>query len=92
MRSSSEACSGVRPLSGGSAAAELLRRAQGGSAVAAEDPNALAEAVLELSRDRERLQRMGENGRRFTLEHHDRATLAKGLWQELQPLLRNEQP
>jgi glycosyltransferase involved in cell wall biosynthesis len=47
-------------------AAELVGRAQAGVVCAPEDPEGLAERIIELRRSpRERLEQMGENGRQF---------------------------
>lgn len=47
----------------------LIEKEKMGVCVAPDDPDALVQAVLELSRQREGLQRMGTNGRAYILEH-----------------------
>ncbi|HYG86200.1 MAG TPA: glycosyltransferase family 4 protein [Azospirillum sp.] len=56
---------------------DLVTEAQCGTTVPPEDPKAFANAILRLSRmpPAERT-RLGENGRRFVLEHHDYRILA----------------
>lgn len=54
----------------------LARDVGCGLCVPPEDPRALADAVLELSRDRELGRRMGEKGRAHVVEHFSRAPIA----------------
>jgi glycosyltransferase involved in cell wall biosynthesis len=55
-----------------------------GIEVAAEDPQAIVDAVLYLKKlTAAERQKMGENGRDYALEHHDYAKLAKKLEQAL---------
>lgn len=63
-------------------AAELVRRAGAGIAVAPEDAEALASALVELGSDPERLRAYGEAGRRFVLAAHDRGPMIDR-WAEL---------
>jgi glycosyltransferase involved in cell wall biosynthesis len=51
---------------------ELVKRARAGIFVNPGDPEGLADAIVSASLDRERLSRMGANGRRFVREHFDR--------------------
>jgi colanic acid biosynthesis glycosyl transferase WcaI len=55
-----------------SQAANCVRRAGSGIAVAAEQPSALAEAVLKLKQDRPLAEKLGSQGRRFVVENCDR--------------------
>jgi glycosyltransferase involved in cell wall biosynthesis len=69
----------ARPIVASAPAGELTRmveRAGCGVAVPAEDGAALAGAIRALAADREGARRMGERGRRYALDHYDRATLA----------------
>jgi colanic acid biosynthesis glycosyl transferase WcaI len=54
----------------------LLERSGCGVRVPPEDPQALAEALIGLSRDREAGRRMGERGRLWAESRHSRATAA----------------
>jgi colanic acid biosynthesis glycosyl transferase WcaI len=59
-----------------------VRRARAGVVVTPEDPRALADAVLGLGRDPAERGRLGEQGRRYAIEHLQRpAVLAR--WAEL---------
>jgi glycosyltransferase involved in cell wall biosynthesis len=69
----------ARPIVASAPAGELTRmveRAGCGVAVPPEDGAALADAIRALAGDREGARRMGEQGRAYALEHHDRAALA----------------
>jgi glycosyltransferase involved in cell wall biosynthesis len=57
-------------------AAALVREADGGICFTPEDDEALAAAAERLAADPEEARRLGENGRRYVLEHFDRRTLA----------------
>lgn len=57
-------------------AGEILRAA-GALVVEPEHPQVLAEAFLNLARDRERRLRMGAQGRAYVQEHYDRSVLAR---------------
>jgi glycosyltransferase involved in cell wall biosynthesis len=68
-----------RPIVASAPAGELTRmveRAGCGLAVPPEDGPALAGALRRLASDREAARRMGESGRRYALDHYDRAALA----------------
>lgn len=52
--------------------ARVLRRSNGGVVVPPEDPEALAQAILPLSRDRSLAAHLGSEGRRFVEEHFSR--------------------
>ncbi|HIK26490.1 MAG: glycosyltransferase family 4 protein [Oscillatoriaceae bacterium SKW80] len=56
------------PATGTAAAA--VKASGGGCVVAPEDPNALAEAILELYKHPERAEALGQQGRRFAVEHY----------------------
>jgi glycosyltransferase involved in cell wall biosynthesis len=69
----------ARPIVASAPAGELTRmveRAGCGLAVPPEDGPALAGALRRLASDREGARRMGESGRRYALDHYDRAALA----------------
>jgi glycosyltransferase involved in cell wall biosynthesis len=59
-------------------ARELVEKAQAGIAVNAEDPEALANAILQLDDDPNRMKTLGRNGRRYVMEHYDRQKIAEG--------------
>jgi glycosyltransferase involved in cell wall biosynthesis len=68
-----------RPIVASAPAGELTRmveRAGCGVAVPPEDGAALARAIRSLAADRGGARRMGERGRRYALDHYDRAVLA----------------
>jgi glycosyltransferase involved in cell wall biosynthesis len=48
---------------------ELLKQSDGGKSVPPEDPEALAQAVIDLMKDRDRLAAWGKNNRRYVEEH-----------------------
>lgn len=58
-------------------AAELIRNSKCGSVVPPEDPVALAEAVLAMMQDREKLPEWGQNGLEFVKNQFDSATQVK---------------
>jgi glycosyltransferase involved in cell wall biosynthesis len=69
----------ARPIVAAAPAGELTRmveRAGCGVAVPPEDGPALAGALRALASDPEGARRMGESGRRYALDHYDRAALA----------------
>ena len=61
----------------------LAEKAAAGVYVEPENPQGLAEAICELAADRARCRRLGESGRRFALEHFDRAAIAAKFEQKL---------
>ncbi|MCC6739670.1 MAG: glycosyltransferase family 4 protein [Planctomycetia bacterium] len=61
----------------GGEARRLVEEAGAGLYVPPEDPAALAGAVAACAADREALAARGRSGRRFVLEHYDRAVLAE---------------
>jgi glycosyltransferase involved in cell wall biosynthesis len=58
-------------------ARELVETAQAGIPIDAENPEALANAILDLHRDRNRRKAFGVNGRRYVIEHYDRRKIAR---------------
>ena len=69
----------ARPIVAAAPRGELTRmveRAACGVAVPPEDGAAMAGAIRALAADRPTARRMGESGRRYALEHYDRAALA----------------
>ena len=64
--------------------ADLLQTAQAGICIEPENVDQLVACVLELSRDTERCQRLGRNGRKFVMEHFDRIVLARKLASEVE--------
>jgi glycosyltransferase involved in cell wall biosynthesis len=58
-------------------AAEILERSRAAIVVEPEAGDAIAAAVAELHRDAARGRAMGEQGRRFVVEHYSRASLAE---------------
>jgi glycosyltransferase involved in cell wall biosynthesis len=60
-------------------AAEVVRRADAGVVVPPEDPEALAQAILELKGNPEQCLTYGQNGRAFVTAHYSRQALAKQL-------------
>jgi glycosyltransferase involved in cell wall biosynthesis len=64
-------------LSGEGKSAELVNEAKAGISVAPESPVALAQAISDLSRDEALRKNMGENGRRYVVEHYSRKVWAE---------------
>lgn len=60
-------------------ARRALEAAQGGLYVPPEDPNALAEAIRALAAQPDRGRTLGQNGRRYTEQHHSRQAQARTL-------------
>ncbi len=60
-------------------ARRMLERADAGLFVEPENAEQMAQAILRLSGERERLRRLGENGRRFVETHYSRRHLAERL-------------
>jgi glycosyltransferase involved in cell wall biosynthesis len=58
-------------------ARRLVENAEAGICVEAENPNALADAIIGLLTDPERSRTLGLNGRRYVLEHYDRQKIAE---------------
>lgn len=55
---------------------KILEEARAGIAVAPQRPEELASAIVELAKDKDRRQRLGENGRNYVRKHFDRRDLA----------------
>lgn len=64
-------------LTVGGEARRVVEDSGGGLYVEPEQPDRLAEAILALQADPNRLLDMGRRGRRYVLEHHHRAELAR---------------
>ena len=65
-------------LQASNASNDLVREAGCGYTVAAEDPAAFADAVLRLrALPADERRRLGENGRRYVIKHHDYRVLAR---------------
>jgi colanic acid biosynthesis glycosyl transferase WcaI len=71
-------------LAAGGEAAALVREAEGGIVVPPEEPDRLAEAVLTLKNDRERLTHCAQQGREYVRQRFDRRVLARRMEQVLQ--------
>jgi colanic acid biosynthesis glycosyl transferase WcaI len=71
-------------LAAGGEAAALVREAEGGVVVPPEEPDRLAEAVLALRNDRERLARCARRGREYVRQRFDRRVLARRMERVLQ--------
>ncbi|MBI3947194.1 MAG: glycosyltransferase family 4 protein [Armatimonadetes bacterium] len=61
-------------------AKEVLEEADAGIAVPPEDAAAIVAAVTRLRDSRELYRRMSRSGRRYVVERHDRATIARRYW------------
>src|SRR5438270_1330963 len=57
----------------------LVESAQAGLCIEPENPRAMAEAILKLYRDSHLRNVLGENGRRYVIQHFDRAEIAERL-------------
>jgi colanic acid biosynthesis glycosyl transferase WcaI len=55
----------------------ILEEAEAGVAVRPEDPDALLEALVRFADSDELRRTLGQNGRRYVLQHHDRRMLAQ---------------
>ena len=58
---------------------ELLEQAQGGTFVEPENPQALVEAILHLYHNKQILEHLGLNARRYVATHFDRKEIAENL-------------
>lgn len=58
-------------------AEELIKRADAGLCVEPENHTMMAEAILKLFNDRDLMRRLGENGRKYVIEHYSRINIAK---------------
>ncbi len=68
----------------------LVEWAQAGIYVEPENSQAMAEAILRLCSDSEYRERLGQNGRRYAMEHFDRKEIAKKFEQVLMELCGSE--
>ena len=68
--------------------AEILRCAEAGFCIEPESGAQLAERLLALSKDRDLVRRLGDNGRRHVTEHFDRTRLARRYEDVLAGLVR----
>jgi glycosyltransferase involved in cell wall biosynthesis len=66
---------------------EILKKADAGICVEPEDPDALANAILELYKNRELCEKYGKNGRSFVVEHYTRRMQADKLEKVLKGLI-----
>jgi len=64
----------------------LVEQAEGGIFVPPEEPQRLAAALIELKNNPGQRERMGQNGREFTVRSYSRAALAQQLIEQLQSL------
>jgi glycosyltransferase involved in cell wall biosynthesis len=58
-------------------AKRLVENAGAGICIEPEDATALSDAVRSLAADRDRLRALGDNGRRYVMEHYDRQKIAE---------------
>lgn len=77
----------IASVSTDSEVARVLNQSGAGVTVPAEDPNALADAVLALHRDRDRRRLMGERGRACALTHWNRERILPLMEARLQQVL-----
>lgn len=61
---------------------EILNRARAGLHSSIDDPKELPRNIVALLEDKEQAQRMGENGRRYFLEHFERKIITRQ-WKDL---------
>lgn len=69
--------------------AVLIKDAQAGLAVEPENPEALAEAILELYRSPEMRERMGNNGRKYVLKHYSKETFLRQFQEVLKRTIKS---
>jgi glycosyltransferase involved in cell wall biosynthesis len=55
----------------------VVEKSQAGISIEPENPQAMANAILELYRNREHLKMLGFNGQRYVIEHYDREKIAR---------------
>jgi len=58
-------------------ARELVEKARAGISIEAENPEAMANAILQLYGDQDRSTTLGLNGRQYVIEHYDRQKIAQ---------------
>jgi len=63
---------------------QIMEAAQGGIFIPPEDPEAMAAALRALNVSPKECERMGENGRAYTIQHFSRRALAEQLAKELE--------
>lgn len=73
-------------LSAEGEAEKLIKAAKAGITVEPENPKELADAVLKLYEDKELRKAMGENGRKYVIEHYSRKNITKKLEKILEDL------
>lgn len=73
-------------LSAEGEAEKLIKAAKAGITVEPENPKELADAVLKLYEDKELRKSMGENGRKYVIEHYSRKNITKKLEKILEDL------
>jgi glycosyltransferase involved in cell wall biosynthesis len=78
-------------LSAAGEPAELVRLSGGGVVIPPGDPSQLAETVLELKDDQERLDAYAERGHAYVRQHFDRRALARQMENVLQRVLDERQ-
>ncbi len=69
-------------------AEKLINEANAGITVEPENAKEIAQAVLKLYKDKELKQKLGENGRRYVIEHYSRESITKKLETILLNLLK----
>jgi glycosyltransferase involved in cell wall biosynthesis len=67
----------------------LVEAAQAGICVEPENPRAMAEAISRLQKDPQSRKQLGQNGRRFVVDHFDRKQIAKKLDHLLMEICRS---
>jgi len=78
-------------LSIGGEAQQVMRRADAGVSIEPEDATQMAQAILQLQDDPDRLHRYRQNARQFVQAHYSRQRLAVQLEQLLQEIVLREQ-
>ena len=81
------ACSRPVLLSVDGEAHRIMDAAHGGTFIPPEDPEAMAAALRALRLSPQKCERMGQNGRAFTVQHYTRRALAEQLAKELERLV-----
>jgi glycosyltransferase involved in cell wall biosynthesis len=71
-------------LAAGGEAADIVRRSAGGVVVSPEEPDCLAESILTLKNDPDRLDRYARNGFEYVQQNFDRRLLARQMAQVLE--------
>ena len=73
-------------------AASILHRSKAAVIVEPEDSQAIAEAILRLLQNKEQLQEMGKEGRKFVLDHYSRRALAQKYLHVIQEAIAEYKP